>query len=95
MGRGALSASHAFGRRIERGPTAGGWQGVLSLVGAGKGATVATVRAGRYYVRPDIAYVPFEDAGPIEYALIWRDEDRSAGLRALIQTILDLAPAAT
>jgi DNA-binding transcriptional LysR family regulator len=56
---------------------------------------VATVRAGRYYVRPDIAYVPFEDAGPIEYALIWRDEDRSAGLRALIQTILDLAPAAT
>jgi DNA-binding transcriptional LysR family regulator len=69
-----------LGRRIERGPTAGGWQGVLSLVGAGKGATVATVRAGRYYVRPDIAYVPFEDAGPIEYALIWRDEDRSAGL---------------
>ncbi|MET7345565.1 LysR family substrate-binding domain-containing protein [Streptomyces sp. NPDC087866] len=78
-----------LGRHIARGPTAGGWQGVLSLVGAGKGATV---RAGRYYVRPDIAYVPFEDADPIAYALMWRDEIRSAELRALVQTVLDVAP---
>ncbi|MFF7341749.1 LysR family transcriptional regulator [Streptomyces sp. NPDC008163] len=81
-----------LGRYIARGPTAGGWQGVLSLVGAGKGATVATVRAGRYYVRPDIAYVPFEDADPITYALMWRDENRSAELRALVQAVLDVAP---
>lgn len=36
---------------------------------------MATVAAGTYYVRPDIAYVPIDDAAPIEYALMWRDGD--------------------
>ncbi|MCX0241906.1 LysR family transcriptional regulator [Streptomyces drozdowiczii] len=82
------------GKPIERGPTAGGWQGVLSLVGAGKGATVATVAAGRYYVRPDIAYVPIDGAAPIEYALMWRDGDLAPGLRVLIEIAAGLAPRA-
>ncbi|WP_326673847.1 LysR family transcriptional regulator [Streptomyces sp. NBC_01257] len=81
------------GRRVVQGPTARGWEGVLSLVGAGKGATVAAARAGTYHARPGIAYVPFVDAGPVEYALMWRDETRSAGLQAVIRTILDCAPA--
>jgi len=80
------------GRRIQHGPAAAGWQEVLSLVGAGKGATVATVRAGRYYGRPDIAYVPFDDAPPVEYALMWRNGSESAGLQAFIHTIVELAP---
>lgn len=80
------------GRPIEHGPTAGGWQGVLSLVGAGKGATVATVAAGRYHVRPDIAYIPIDGAEPIGYALMWRDGDLAPGLRALIDIAADLAP---
>ncbi|MEV1026806.1 LysR family transcriptional regulator [Streptomyces sp. NPDC050264] len=80
------------GARIEHGPTAFNWEGVLSLVAAGEGATIATVRAGQYHGRPDIAYVPFTDAAPVEYALMWRDEGRTAGLRAFIRTVLDLAP---
>ncbi|MFI6688325.1 LysR family transcriptional regulator [Streptomyces sp. NPDC050485] len=79
------------GEHVEHGPAASGWEGVLALVGAGNGATVATVRAGRYHARPDIAYVPFEDAPPVEYALMWRDEDLSAGLQVFIQTVADLA----
>ncbi|OKJ68588.1 LysR family transcriptional regulator [Streptomyces sp. CB02460] len=82
------------GLPIEHGPAAGGWQGVLSLVGAGKGATVATVAAGRYYVRPDVAYVPFDDAEPVDYALMWRTGDRPSGLSALIRTVVELAPPA-
>nr|WP_245658956.1 substrate-binding domain-containing protein [Microtetraspora malaysiensis] len=34
------------GRPIRHGPRAAGWQAALSLVGAGKGTTVAAVRAG-------------------------------------------------
>jgi DNA-binding transcriptional LysR family regulator len=79
------------GRRIEHGPVAVGWQEVLSLVGAGKGATVATVRARDYYARPDIAYVPFDDAPPVEYALMWRDAGHSVGVQALIQAVLEFA----
>lgn len=80
------------GRLIRHGPAAAGWQEVLSLVGAGKGATVAAVRAGRYYGRPDIVYVPFDHAPPIEYALMWRDAGDTAALRAFIQTVLEFAP---
>ncbi|MCX5535644.1 LysR family transcriptional regulator [Streptomyces sp. NBC_00006] len=79
------------GRHIEHGPAGAGWQELLSLVGAGKGATVATNRAGHYYARPDIAYVPFDDAPPVEYALMWRDSDQTVGLKALVQTVLEFA----
>ncbi|MDR8413239.1 LysR family transcriptional regulator [Nonomuraea sp. 3-1Str] len=82
------------GRPIRHGPAAVGWQEVLSLVGAGKGATVATVRAGRYHGRPDIVYVPFDDAPPVDYALMWRNAGDTVGLRAFIQTVLEFAPQA-
>ncbi|KIF77830.1 LysR family transcriptional regulator [Streptomyces sp. 150FB] len=82
------------GLLIRRGPAAAGWQEVLSLVGVGKGATVATVRAGHYYGRPDIVYVPFKDAPPVDYALMWREAGCGAGLRAFITTVLEFAPEA-
>ena len=83
-----------FPRRtpIEHGPAAGDWEGLLSLVGAGRGATVTTATSGQYYARPDVAYVPFDDAPPVEYALMWRIAGRQPGLQALIRTVLDLAP---
>ncbi|AOR31712.1 hypothetical protein BFF78_12205 [Streptomyces fodineus] len=74
------------GRPIEHGPSAVGWHEMLLLVGAGKGATVATVRAGVYHARPDIAYVPFDDASPVDYALMWRDAGESAALQAFVRT---------
>ncbi|MFJ3086814.1 LysR family transcriptional regulator [Streptomyces sp. NPDC086838] len=79
------------GRDIGRGPSAGGWEGVLSLISGGKGATVAAIAAGTYHVRPDIAYIPFDDAGPVEYALMWRDGDASARLQVLIRTVVEVA----
>ncbi|MGY0021332.1 LysR family transcriptional regulator [Streptomyces sp. YJ-C3] len=45
------------GRPIRHGPAGAGWQEILSLVGAGQGATVTAARAGRYHGRPDIVYV--------------------------------------
>ncbi|MEU6563098.1 LysR family transcriptional regulator [Nocardia nova] len=79
------------GRTIVHGRAAGGWQEILSLVGAGAGATVAAARAGRYNARPDIAFIPFDDAPPVEYALMWPDSGESAGVRALIRIMLELA----
>ncbi|MET9495610.1 LysR family transcriptional regulator [Streptomyces sp. NPDC006552] len=80
------------GRPIEQGPAASDWEGVLSLVGAGRGATVAALRAARYHHRPDVAYVPFSDAPPVEYALMWREQDMRPGLQALIRATVELAP---
>nr|WP_203599779.1 LysR family transcriptional regulator [Streptomyces sp. SID10853] len=78
------------GRPLTHGPVAAGWQELLSLVGAGKGATVATLRAGDYHGRPDVTYVPFDDAPPVDYALLWRDSGGPPGVRALIDTVLEL-----
>ncbi|MCX4725632.1 LysR family transcriptional regulator [Streptomyces sp. NBC_01020] len=80
------------GHPISYGPAAAGWQEVLSLVGAGKGATVATVRAGDYHGRPDVTYIPFDDKSVVDYALMWRDAGQSAGIRAFIDTVLELTP---
>jgi DNA-binding transcriptional LysR family regulator len=83
------------GRPIAHGRAAVGWQEMLSLVGAGKGATVGTVRAGQYYARPDVAFVPFDDAPAVDHALMWREVSASAATRALVRTILELASPAT
>ncbi|MFJ6850412.1 LysR family transcriptional regulator [Streptomyces sp. NPDC091271] len=80
------------GRCIEHGPAAADWEGVLSLVGAGRGATIASLRAEQYHGRPDIVYVPLSDAPPIDYALMWRDGGMAPGLRAFVQTVVELAP---
>ncbi|MEV8524258.1 LysR family transcriptional regulator [Streptomyces sp. NPDC052000] len=82
------------GRPIRHGPAAVGWQEVLSLVGVGKGATVASVRARHYHGRPDIVYVPFRDAPPVDYALMWREAGCTAELRAFISTVLEFVPEA-
>ncbi|MFD5787000.1 LysR family transcriptional regulator [Streptomyces sp. NPDC127037] len=79
------------GRYIERGPSAGGWEGVLSLIAGGKGATVSALAAGTYHVRPGIAYIPFDDARPVEYALMWRNGDTSPRLQAFIRTVVEVA----
>ncbi|WP_425827323.1 LysR family transcriptional regulator [Streptomyces fractus] len=75
------------GRRIEHGPSAVDWEGVLSLVGAGRGATVATVRAGEYFGRPELVFVPFDGAPPVEYVLMWRGAGDSAVLRAFVGAV--------
>ncbi|MBO2447430.1 LysR family transcriptional regulator [Actinomadura barringtoniae] len=80
------------GRTIPQGPAASGWQETLALVGAGKGASVAPLRAGLYHGRPDVAYVPFDDTPPLDYALMWRDAGDTARLREFVQTVREFSP---
>ncbi|WP_439681297.1 LysR family transcriptional regulator [Embleya sp. MST-111070] len=78
------------GRPVEHAVAVAGWQEMLSLVGAGRGATVSTVRAGRYYGRPDIAFVPFDDAPTVDGVLMWRRDGVSAELRAFVEMVVGL-----
>ncbi|MFI6868479.1 LysR family transcriptional regulator [Nocardia sp. NPDC050406] len=79
------------GRPITHGDSVVYWQEVLSLVAKGRGATPASLRAARYHSRPGIAFVPFRDAEPIEYGLIWRCDGYTGRVRAFVETLCELA----
>ncbi|MEU7897733.1 LysR family transcriptional regulator [Nonomuraea sp. NPDC049152] len=73
------------GRPIEPGPSADTFQEVLALVSAGQGVFPVGEQARLYYARPDIVYVPFDDAEPLEWGLIWRAKGVTARMRAFVE----------
>ncbi|MFJ6851456.1 LysR family transcriptional regulator [Streptomyces sp. NPDC091271] len=79
------------GRPIPRGPSTTAWQEVLALVGAGKGVSPTSHRAAQYYSRPDIVYVPFRDAPPVEYGLLWPATGNTPKVRAFVKAVLETA----
>ncbi|NUW38956.1 LysR family transcriptional regulator [Nonomuraea rhodomycinica] len=78
------------GRPIEPGPSASTFNEMLTLVGAGHGVFPVGAHARRYYVRPDVAYVPIDDAPPLRWGLMWRAEGASARVRAFGEAARDL-----
>lgn len=70
------------GRPIERGPTFATVQEMLALVGAGKGCYPVPAQASQYYVRPDVTYVPIDDAPPFEWRFIWPGAAETHRIRA-------------
>jgi DNA-binding transcriptional LysR family regulator len=66
------------GRPIRSSTTTSYWQELLALVAAGEGVTVAAAQGARYYPRPNLVYIPFEDHPPLEYGLVWRAAGVSA-----------------
>lgn len=78
------------GRPIEPGPSAETFQEMLTLIGTGQGAFPVGAQVRRYYVRPDVAYVPFSDAPPLEWGLLWRADGATARVRAFNQAAYDL-----
>ncbi|MEV6672192.1 hypothetical protein AB0M78_18650, partial [Streptomyces sp. NPDC051162] len=70
------------GLPVERGEEAATRQELLALVGAGRGVHPAPAHEARYYARPNIAYVPFADAPPLEYGLVWRTAAETGRVRA-------------
>ena len=87
-----LAPSHTpEGRPIERGPTFATVQEMLALVGAGKGCYPVPTQASRYYVRPDVAYVPIHDAPPFEWRFIWPVAAETRRIRAFDRAALELA----
>jgi DNA-binding transcriptional LysR family regulator len=79
------------GRPTERGPTFATVQEMLALVGAGKGSYPVPAQASQYYLRPDVAYVPVDDAPPFEWRFIWLTAAETNLIRAFDRTAAEVA----
>jgi hypothetical protein len=65
---------------------------MLALVGTGKGVYPEGARAMRFYARPDITYVPFRDAPPLDWGLVWLGARETARIRAFDQAAQLVVP---
>jgi DNA-binding transcriptional LysR family regulator len=81
------------GRPIEAGPLATTFQEILTLVGAGQGVFPVGAHVRRYYARPDVVYVPFDDAPPLHWGLLWRADAETDRVRAFSEAANDLVGA--
>ncbi|MEU6073918.1 LysR family transcriptional regulator [Micromonospora sp. NPDC047074] len=72
------------GRAIERRVHVATLEDILMLVGTGQVTHLMRADAPRYHSRPDLTFVPFEDAPDMRWALVWRsDSDDNPRVRAL------------
>ncbi|MQY14453.1 hypothetical protein SRB5_46200 [Streptomyces sp. RB5] len=78
------------GKPITPGPSAATCNETLTLVGAGEGVFTVGAHTRRYFARPDVVYVPFEDAPPVEWGLVWPADGATARVRAFSETALGL-----
>jgi DNA-binding transcriptional LysR family regulator len=78
------------GLPLEAGPAATTFQEMLTLIGSGQGAFPVGAHVRRYYPRPDVAYVFFSDAPPVEWGLVWRADSPTARVLAFNQAARDL-----
>ncbi|MFE3459897.1 LysR family transcriptional regulator [Nocardiopsis aegyptia] len=70
------------GRPIETGRRAETFQEILVHIGAGEGVFPVGAHAATYHARPEVAYVPFSDARPLEWGLVWPASGATARVRA-------------
>ncbi|MDP9864683.1 MULTISPECIES: LysR family transcriptional regulator [Streptosporangium] len=82
------------GRPIHHSTSTTYWQELLALVAAGEGVTIAAAQGARYYPRPNLVYLPIEDAPPLEYALLWRTAGVSAKGLAFTRMAAEVSTAA-
>ncbi|MFD9370397.1 LysR substrate-binding domain-containing protein [Streptomyces sp. NPDC060020] len=81
------------GRPIRHGPEVTNMQEALMLVAAGRGALLTAAHTAVYHARPGVSYVPFTDAEPVGYGLVWRAADNSGAVRAFARAALAAAGA--
>ncbi|RPK40739.1 Hydrogen peroxide-inducible genes activator [Streptomyces sp. ADI92-24] len=78
------------GRPIGHGPAVTNMQEALLLVAGGKGALLSAAHTAAYYTRPGVAYIPFDDADPIGYGLVWRAGDDTSAVQIFARTALEV-----
>lgn len=81
------------GRPIPQGPAARFWPEVLVHVSQGVGVSTVAARAEQFHSRPGMAFVPFRDAPPIDYGLMWPTANRNPLRRPYIDILATLAAA--
>ena len=73
------------GRPIDRGPAVRTFQELMTLIAAGQGFCTVAAHNIRYHPRTDVAFIPFQDAPPFEFGLVWRSSAETARVRAFIE----------
>ncbi len=79
------------GKPIAHGRTAHTFQEILTLIGAGAGAFVCGAQVTKFYLRPDVVYLPIVDAPPVEWGFVWRTARETARIRAFDEVALRTA----
>jgi hypothetical protein len=77
------------GRPVPRGEDVATFQELLALIAAGQGISPVAASVEPYYTRPDIAFVPLDDAPVTEVAVVWRTQGLTARVRALADAARD------
>lgn len=75
------------GRPIPQARPARFWQEVPARVAAGEGVSLVSMGAEAYVSRPGLVFVPFHDAPPMEYGLMWRSISETALVRAFAAAV--------
>jgi DNA-binding transcriptional LysR family regulator len=78
------------GRMIERGPLVRNSEEILTLISLGEIVNLFPAHMTRYWVRPDIVYLPVRDMDALPFALVWRSGAETDLIRALAQAVRDL-----
>ncbi|MFE4357777.1 LysR family transcriptional regulator [Kitasatospora sp. NPDC056800] len=79
------------GRVVERGRSAATLAETLAMVGAGQGISPVGADVAAHSAPPGVVFVPFVDAEPLEYGLVWRAGGDSARVRAFAAVAVERA----
>jgi len=80
------------GHPIPRNALIANWDELTAMVAEGQAIQPVHWSAVRYNSRPDIAYLPFRDARPTRWGLVWRTGTENETIRALARIVGDLGP---
>lgn len=89
----AIVPFHTRSRRpIHRGPAVANFQELITAVAAGTVVCPVHDHANRYYLRPDIRYLPITDETLAQWALVWRTATHNELIRAFADVAEELGP---
>ncbi len=77
------------GRPVQPGPVGATFSEMLTLVALGRGVLPVGELSLRYHPRPDLAYVPIEDAPLIERGPVWREGNTTERVREFVRAAAD------
>jgi DNA-binding transcriptional LysR family regulator len=94
LARGDRPVPHPSGRPIPIGPRVTNvWQ-MMAVASSGEEVSPVHVQSARYIIRPDVTYVPIQDAPLSQWALIWRTDAETDLIRSLTKIVRDIGPLA-
>jgi hypothetical protein len=65
---------------------------ILLHTAVGETVSLFPAHVARYFVRPDIVYLPVTDMEALPYVLVWRGDAENDMIRALARVVRELGP---